>query len=209
MIAPTERSRIIRYPIDARHDALVMVDVQNDFCPGGALAVPEGDAVVPVLNRYAERFAARGAAVFASRDWHPARTRHFAAYGGVWPPHCVQGTPGAELHAGLALPAGAYLVSKGMDPEEDAYSCFQARAEAGVDFAALLATRAIRRLFVGGLATDYCVKATVLDALRAGLAVVVLQDAVRAVDVKPGDGDRALAELAAAGAASAQRDEVS
>jgi nicotinamidase/pyrazinamidase len=199
----------MRYPIDARHDALVMVDVQNDFCPGGALAVPEGDAVVPVLNRCAERFAARGAAVFASRDWHPARTRHFAAYGGVWPPHCVQGTPGAELHAGLALPAGAHLVSKGMDPEEDAYSCFQARAEAGGDFATLLATREIRRLFVGGLATDYCVKATVLDALRAGLAVVVLQDAVRAVDVKPGDGARALAELAAAGAASAQLDEVS
>jgi nicotinamidase/pyrazinamidase len=198
----------MRYPIDARHDALVVVDVQNDFCPGGALAVPEGDAVVPVLNRYAERFTAQGAAVFASRDWHPARTRHFAAYGGVWPPHCVQGTPGAELHAGLALPAGAQLVSKGMDPEEDAYSCFQARTEAGGDFASLLATREIRRLFVGGLATDYCVKATVLDALRAGLAVVVLQDAVRAVDVAPGDGVRALAELAAAGAASARLDEV-
>ena len=197
------------YPIDSRHDALVVVDVQNDFCPGGALAVPEGDAVVPVLNRYAERFAARGAAVFASRDWHPARTRHFAAYGGVWPPHCVQGTPGAALHAGLALPASALLVSKGMDPEEDAYSCFQARADAGSDFASLLATRGIRRLFVGGLATDYCVKATVLDALRAGLAVVVLQDAVRAVDVQPGDGGRALAELAAAGAASARLDEVS
>jgi nicotinamidase/pyrazinamidase len=199
---------MMRYPIDSRQDALVVVDVQNDFCPGGALAVPEGDAVVPVLNRYAERFAAQGAAVFASRDWHPARTRHFAAYGGVWPPHCVQGTPGAELHADLALPASAQLVSKGMDPEEDAYSCFQARADAGGDFASLLATRGIRRLFVGGLATDYCVKATVLDALRAGLTVVVLQDAVRAVDVKPGDGTRALAELAAAGASSARLDDV-
>src|SRR5215471_1165151 len=94
-------------------DVLLVVDVQNDFCPGGALAVPEGDAVVPVLNRYAERFAAQGAAVFASRDWHPARTRHFAACGGVWPPHCVQGTPGAELHADLTLPATAQLVSKG------------------------------------------------------------------------------------------------
>jgi nicotinamidase/pyrazinamidase len=196
------------YRIDSRHDALVVVDVQNDFCPGGALAVPDGDAVVPVLNRYAERFSAQGAAVFASRDWHPPRTKHFAAYGGVWPPHCVQGTTGAALHPALVLPALTQVVSKGMDPEEDAYSCFQARAEQGGDFASLLAARQIRRLFVGGLATDYCVKATTLDALRAGLTVVLLQDAVRAVDVKPGDGARALAELAAAGAASARLDEV-
>ena len=196
------------YKIDARHDALVVVDVQNDFCPGGSLAVPDGDSVVPVLNRYAERFDARGAAIFASRDWHPSRTKHFAAYGGVWPPHCVQGTTGAALHPALALPARTQVVSKGMDPEEDAYSCFQARAEQGGDFASLLAAREIQRLFVGGLATDYCVKATALDALRAGLTVVVLQDAVRAVDVTPGDGARALAELAAAGAASARLDEV-
>jgi nicotinamidase/pyrazinamidase len=196
------------YRIDARHDALVVVDVQNDFCPGGSLAVPDGDSVVPVLNRYAERFAAQGAAVFASRDWHPPRTKHFAAYGGVWPPHCVQGTAGAALHPALVLPARTQIVSKGMDPEEDAYSCFQARAEQGGDFASLLAAREIQRLFVGGLATDYCVKATALDALRAGLTVVVLQDAVRAVDVKPGDGARALAELTAAGAVSARLDEV-
>src|SRR5262249_56134225 len=135
-----------------------------------------------VVNGWGGRLGAEGAGVFASRDWHPARTRHFAAYGGVWPPHCVQGTPGAELHADLALPPTAQLVSKGMDPEEDAYSCFQARAEAGGDFTSLLATRGIRRLFVGGLATDYCVKATVLDALRAGLAVVVLHDPLPPVD---------------------------
>jgi nicotinamidase/pyrazinamidase len=196
------------YRIDARHDALVVVDVQNDFCPGGSLAVPDGDHVVPVLNRYAERFAAQGAAVFASRDWHPPRTRHFAAYGGVWPPHCVQGTTGAALHPALVLPARTQVVSKGMDPDEDAYSCFQACAEQGGDFASLLAAREIQRLFVGGLATDYCVKATALDALRAGLTVVILQDAVRAVDVTPGDGARALAELAAAGAESARLDEV-
>ena len=196
------------YRIDSQHDALVVVDVQNDFCPGGALAVPDGDAVVPVLNRYAERFAAQGAAVFASRDWHPPRTRHFAAYGGVWPPHCVQGTTGAALHPALVLPARTQVVSKGMDPDEDAYSCFQARAEQGGDFASLLAAREIQRLFVGGLATDYCVKATALDALRAGLTVVILQDAVRAVDVTPGVGARALAELAAAGAESARLDEV-
>jgi nicotinamidase/pyrazinamidase len=198
----------MRYRIDARHDALVVVDVQNDFCPGGSLAVPDGDSVVPVLNRYAERFDAQGAAVFASRDWHPPRTKHFAAYGGIWPPHCVQGTAGAAPHPALVLPARTQVVSKGMDPEEDAYSCFQARAEQGGDFASLLAAREIQRLFVGGLATDYCVKATALDALRAGLTVVVLQDAVRAVDVTPGDGARALADLAAAGAASARLDEV-
>jgi len=198
----------MRYRIDARHDALVVVDVQNDFCPGGSLAVPDGDSVVPVLNRYAERFDAQGAAVFASRDWHPPRTKHFAAYGGIWPPHCVQGTAGAAPHPALVLPARTQVVSKGMDPEEDAYSCFQARAEQGGDFASLLAAREIQRLFVGGLATDYCVKATALDALRGGLTVVVLQDAVRAVDVTPGDGARALAELAAAGAASARLDEV-
>jgi len=196
------------YTIDPKSDALVVVDVQNDFCPGGSLAVPDGHAVVPVLNRYAARFAAQGAAVFASRDWHPARTKHFAAFGGVWPPHCVQGTSGAELHPGLVLPSSAEIVSKGMDPEEDAYSCFQARAERGPAFASLLAERRIRRLFVGGLATDYCVKATALDALRAGFSVVVLQDAVRAVDVKPGDGARALAEMTAAGAGSARLDEI-
>ena len=110
--------------------------------------------------------------------------------------------------SGARAPARTQVVSKGMDPEEDAYSCFQARAEQGGDFASLLAAREIQRLFVGGLATDYCVKATALDALRAGLTVVVLQDAVRAVDVTPGDGARALAELAAAGAASARLDEV-
>ena len=196
------------YTIDPKSDALVVVDVQNDFCPGGSLAVPDGHAVVPVLNRYAARFAAQGAAVFASRDWHPARTKHFAAFGGVWPPHCVQGTSGAELHPGLVLPSSAEIVSKGMDPEEDAYSCFQARAERGPAFASLLAERRIRRLFVGGLATDYCVKATALDALRAGFSVVVLQDAIRAVDVKPGDGTRALAEMTAAGAGSARLDEI-
>ena len=187
--------------IDAKRDALVVVDVQNDFCPGGSLAVPEGDRVVPVLNRYIGRFAEAGAPIFVSRDWHPAKTKHFQAYGGVWPPHCVQGTPGAAFHAQLGLPRDALVVSKGMDPEQDAYSAFQAEAEGGTPFASALETRGVRRLFVGGLATDYCVKATVLDARRQGLDVVVLADAVRAVDVKPGDGERALEEMRAAGRA--------
>ncbi len=194
--------------IDPARDALVIVDVQNDFCPGGALPVARGDEVVPVLNRYAERFARRGAAVFATRDWHPERTRHFQAFGGVWPPHCVQGTPGAAFHPDLRLPPGTVVASKGMDPEQDAYSGFQARTPEGLGFAAALGARGVRRLFVGGLATDYCVKATVLDALKEGFEVVLLEDAVRAVDVTPGDGERALQEMRAAGARPAREPDV-
>lgn len=186
--------------IDPARDALVIVDVQNDFCPGGALGVPGGDAVVPVLNRYAERFAAAGAPVFASRDWHPAKTSHFKAYGGVWPPHCVQGTPGAEFHPQLVLPPGAAVVSKGMDPSEDAYSCFQAETDDGMPFLATLGELGVGRVFVGGLATDYCVKSTVVDGVREGFEMVVLADAIAAVDLTPGDGAKALDEMRAAGA---------
>jgi len=189
--------------IDPAYDALVIVDVQNDFCPGGSLAVPGGDRVVPVLNRYIKRFQALKAPIYASRDWHPPVTKHFQAYGGVWPPHCVQGTKGAELHPALALPPEAVVVSKGMDPEQDAYSCFQAEDPNGMEFSVGLADRGVQRLFVGGLATDYCVKSTVLDALHEGFQVVVLQDAIAAVDVKPGDGERAIGEMRAAGAAFA------
>lgn len=186
--------------IDPTRDALVIVDVQNDFCPGGALGVAGGDAVVPVLNRYAERFAGAGAPVFASRDWHPAKTTHFKAYGGVWPPHCVQDTPGAEFHSALAFPAGTEIVSKGMDPREDAYSCFQAETADGMPFAAALGERGVSRLFIGGLATDYCVKSTVVDGVQNGFEMIVLADAVAAVDLTPGDGAKALEEMRAAGA---------
>jgi nicotinamidase/pyrazinamidase len=196
------------YTIDPARDGLVVVDVQNDFCPGGSLAVPAGDVVVPVLNEYAARFALAGAPVFVTRDWHPATTRHFQAGGGAWPPHCVQHTAGARFHPDLTMPAGTVVVSKGMDPEQDAYSAFQAEDERGTPFAGTLAARGVRRLFVGGLATDYCVKATVLDARRQGLDVVVLADAVRAVDVKAGDGERALEEMRGAGARLATLDEV-
>jgi nicotinamidase/pyrazinamidase len=190
----------VNVSIDPARDALIVVDVQNDFCPGGSLAVPAGDEVAPVLTRYAARFAERGAPVFASRDWHPARTKHFAAWGGAWPPHCVQGTRGAEFHPALALPAGTEIVSKGMDPEADAYSAWEAQTEAGKPFAEALASRGTRRVFVGGLATDYCVKATALDALRHGLEVFLLEDGSRAVEVTPGDGARALDEMTRAGA---------
>lgn len=186
--------------IDARRDALVVVDVQNDFCPGGTLGVADGDRVVPILNRYAARFREAGAPIYLTRDWHPPRTKHFQAYGGLWPPHCVQGTPGAAFHPALTVADGAVVVSKGMDPEEDAYSAFQAQSADGTRLPATLRTRGVRRLYVGGLATDYCVKATTLDALREGFEVFVLSDAIRAVDLKPGDGDRAIAEMREAGA---------
>ena len=180
--------------------ALLVVDVQNDFCPGGSLAVAEGDRVVSVLNRYVEAFAAAGRPVVATRDWHPERTTHFKEFGGIWPAHCIQGSRGAEFHPDLRLPAGAIVVSKGMGSEEDSYSGFDARDEGGRPLAKLLADRGVRRLYVGGLATDYCVKHSVLDARKADFDVVVLEDAIRGVDLEAGDSERAVAEMRAAGA---------
>jgi nicotinamidase/pyrazinamidase len=189
-------------------DALIVVDVQNDFCPGGALAVPEGDAVVPVLNEYARRFAERGAAVLASRDWHPRESSHFQGYGGVWPVHCLRGTPGAELHPGLRLPEGAVLLSKGTGATEDGYSAFEARTDHGEGLAEVLRRRGVRRVYVGGLATDYCVRATVLDALDRGLAATFLLDASRGVNLQPHDAERAIEEMVRAGAGVATRERI-
>jgi len=155
-------------------DALIIVDVQNDFCPGGSLPVANGDAVVPVLNRYIEQFATAGLPVIATRDWHPTKTSHFSAYGGAWPPHCVQGTPGARFHSELKLPETAIIVSKGTAADADDYSGFQAVNSQGVPMAELLRSRGVERVYVGGLATDYCVKHTVLDALRSGFKVVLI-----------------------------------
>jgi nicotinamidase/pyrazinamidase len=179
-------------------DALVIVDVQCDFLPGGSLAVPAGDAVVAPLNAWIARFAAAGLPVFATRDWHPPDHCSFRApggQGGTWPPHCVAGTPGARFAAGLALPTTARVVSKATRQEADAYSGF-----AGTDLHRQLQHLGVRRLFVGGLATDYCVLNTVQDALRLGYGVVLLADCIRAVDVQPGDGERAIAAMVAAGA---------
>lgn len=186
--------------IDPTFDALVVVDLQNDFCPGGSLGVAGGDRVIAVLNRYIQRFRDLKAPIYATRDWHPPVTKHFKAHGGVWPPHCVQGTKGAEFHPALTLPPDVVILSKGMDPEQDAYSCFQAQDPDGMDFAVSLGESGIQRLFIGGLATDYCVRCTALDALHEGFQVVVLQDAIAAVDLKPGDGERAIEEMRAAGA---------
>lgn len=181
-------------------DALVIVDVQNDFCPGGALPVKDGDKVVPVLNRYIERFRRQGLPIFATRDWHPEKTSHFKDYGGAWPPHCIQGTDGAQFHPALELPDDVIIVSKGMDPGEDAYSGFQGRNEQGAKLGSLLRARGVERIFVGGLATDYCVKHTVLDGLKEGFKVVLLEPAVRGVDLQPGDSERAIEEMTRAGA---------
>ncbi len=184
-------------------DALLLVDIQNDFCPGGALAVPEGDKILPLANWYARLFERRGLPVFASRDWHPAVTSHFQAYGGVWPPHCVQGTHGAEFHPQLSLPAGTVVVSKGMDPQQDAYSAFQAETPSGKLLSDVLRERGVQRLFLGGMATDYCVRNTTLDALHSGFDVVVLEDAVKGIDLTPGDIARAVAEMEEHGARTA------
>jgi nicotinamidase/pyrazinamidase len=175
-------------------DALLVVDVQNDFCPGGALPVPDGDRVVPVLNRWIEAARAGGAAVVASRDWHPAGHVSFRERGGPWPVHCVQDTPGAAFHAGLRLPADARVVSKGADPDRDAYSALTDAAV--VDE---LRRRGVRRLWVGGLAEDYCVRATVLDGLKAGFEVHLIAAGVRPVDARPGDGRRARQEMSEVG----------
>jgi nicotinamidase/pyrazinamidase len=183
-------------------DALLIVDVQNDFCPGGALAVAEGHAVVPLLNQYMERAAAAGVPIFASRDWHPAQTAHFREFGGQWPPHCVQGTPGAEFHPGLRLPEGTVVVSKGMNPVDEGYSLFEGKLEDGRDALAALRELGVTRVHVGGLATDYCVRATTLDALAARFDVFLLEDAIRAVEVQPGDEERAIKEMREAGTVS-------
>jgi nicotinamidase/pyrazinamidase len=174
--------------------ALIVVDVQNDFCPGGSLAVERGDEVVAPLNRLIKEFLARGEPVFKSRDWHPARTKHFAAYGGTWPVHCVQNTRGAEFHPDLLEDPRIRIISKGTG-DEDSYSAFD-----GTNLADLLRERGVTEVFVGGLATDYCVKNTVLDALREGFKVRALTEAMRAVNLQPGDDARALEEMRRAGA---------
>ena len=183
--------------------ALLIVDVQNDFCPGGALPVENGDRVVPVLNEYARRVAGAGGRVYLSRDWHPPETRHFKSGGGPWPPHCIQGTKGAEFHPDLAPPAGFTVITAGDNPFDDGYSAFDGHDADGVSFAALLDAHGTRRLLVGGLATDYCVRASVLDALKHGLDTILLLDAVRGIDVEEGDVARALDEMLRAGATTA------
>lgn len=188
--------------------ALVIVDLQNDFCPGGPLPVPDGDGIVPVVNRYLDLFMAAGVPVFFTRDWHPARTVHFKGFGGSWPPHCIQGTEGARHHPGLKVPDEAVIITKGESPESDSYSGFDGHDAVGLDFEASLKGRGITHIYIGGLATDYCVKATALDGLCRGFKVTVLLDAIKGVDAGPGDSDRALEDMMAKGADTSTVDEI-
>lgn len=175
-------------------DALIIIDLQNDFLTGGSLAVPDGDAVIPVLNTWIRRFRNAGLPIFATRDWHPADHCSFRDQGGPWPPHCVAGTKGAEFTTELVLPPDVLVHSKATRPEKEAYSDFE-----DGEFGPRLREMDVGRLFVGGLATDYCVRATVLDGLKEGFRVVLLINAVRAVEVEPGDGEKAIGEMRQAG----------
>ncbi len=176
------------------HPALVVVDVQVDFCPGGALAVEGGDKVVPRLNAVIGTFAKFGLPTFFTMDYHPPDHVSFQSQGGVWPRHCVQGTDGAKLHPDLRVPAGATIFRKGDDPLKDAYSGFE-----GTGLEGAMKRLGVDEMYIGGLTTDYCVKESALDARRAGFRVFLLEDCVRAVDAKLGDGTRALVVMKEAG----------
>lgn len=180
--------------------ALLIVDVQRDFCPGGGLAVPGGDRVVTPLNRVSHLCTQASQPVYLSRDWHPAASSHFAAHGGRWPVHCVAHTPGARFHHDLVLPDNSIIITKGESLSADGYSAFDGRTLGGASLEHDLRQRRVTHLFVGGLATDYCVRHSVLDSRRAGFDVSVLTDAIAGVDLTPGDSQRALDEMRTAGA---------
>lgn len=180
--------------------SLLIVDVQKDFCSGGSLAVPGGDEVATPLSRLASVIADAGGLVVASRDWHPPDSRHFVGGGGSWPPHCVRETEGAGFHPDLRLPPDAIVISKGIGRDEDGYSAFEGRDPRGRLLGEILDQARVEKLYVGGLATDHCVRASVLDALSEGFEVQLLADAIRAVDLHPGEGERAVEEMKEAGA---------
>jgi nicotinamidase/pyrazinamidase len=169
--------------------------MQNDFCPGGALGVSKADTIIPRINKYMGLFIRRGLPVFLSRDWHPAQTAHFMKFGGKWPVHCIENTKGAEFHPGIKVPQHAILLYKGMDPRKDSYSVFQAEDAYHTGFPVLLKMLGIKELYVAGLATDYCVKFTALDAVKKGLKVNVLVDGLRGVDIRPHDSEKALEQM--------------
>ena len=176
-------------------DALLIVDLQNDFLPGGALAVPRGDLVIDPINALIDLYHGRGLPIYASRDWHPDAHCSFTAQGGPWPPHCVAGSEGALFSEALRLPEEAIVISKALTAAEDAYSAFS-----GTGLVRSMLADGVTRLAVCGLATDYCVLNTVLDGIEAGFEVMLVLEATRAVEVAPGDGDRALARMLAKGA---------
>jgi nicotinamidase/pyrazinamidase len=183
--------------------ALLLVHIQNDFCPGGALAVPGADAIIPLANTLISRFHDKKLPILATRDWHPATHCSFHEQGGPWPVHCVQGSRGAQFHPDLVLPPGTLVISGATDPKREAYSGFDETT-----LEERLRDLNVRTLFVAGLATDYCVKETVLSACKLGFTVVLLQDAVRGIDVDPEDSEKAIAEMRAAGAVTATSDDL-
>jgi nicotinamidase/pyrazinamidase len=180
--------------------ALLIVDLQNDFLPGGALGVVGGNNAAFACRRYMDMFVAQDRLVILSRDWHPQDHCSFQENGGMWNPHCVADTAGAQFAAVLNIPEHAVIVSKATATDKDAYSAFDGTTADGEALDAFLKKNGITDLYVGGLATDYCVRATVLDARRLGYNVSVLRDAVAAVNVNPDDGDRALDDMKRAGA---------
>ncbi len=182
-------------------DALLIVDPQKCFCPGGPLAVPEGDQIFPLVNELTFLFQDLKLPIFISRDQHPPKTTHFKIYGGKWPVHGVKGTPDAEFHDALFLPPGVILINKGMGEAEEGYSAFDGVNELGNSFEQVLRSKGITRLFICGLATDYCVKETVLRAIELNFEAVLVTEAVRAVNINAGDGDRAIEQMQSMGAA--------
>ena len=173
-------------------EALLIIDFQNDFCPGGALPVADGDAIAPRVNELLD--SGRFHLVVATRDWHPANHASFVDQGGPWPPHCVQGSQGAQLHPSLDRSRIDHIVDVGVGVDDEGYSGFEKS-----NLAQLLRDSGIDAVTVVGLATDYCVRATALDALREGFDVTVDREGVRGIDVTPGDSERALGEIEAAG----------
>jgi nicotinamidase/pyrazinamidase len=180
--------------------ALLIVDVQNDFCPGGALGVRQGDKIVPAINKYIKIFSKKGLPIFATRDWHPIKTSHFKEFGGRWPMHCIKNTKGAEFHPRLKLSRETILLYKGMDPRKDSYSAFQAEDQHGRSLPSLLKILGIEEIYIAGLATDYCVRFTTADAIKSGFKVKVLIDAIKGVNLNPGDSESAIGEMAKNGA---------
>jgi nicotinamidase/pyrazinamidase len=182
-------------------DALLVIDMQYDFLPGGSLGVPRGDEVLAPINRLLALYDQQHLPIYATRDWHTADHCSFAERGGPWPPHCVADTRGAAFSSDLVLPAATVVLSKAATADEDAYSAFN-----GTGLAEQLRRLGVQRVAVCGLATDYCVLNTVLDALDAGFEALVVVDAMRAVDVNPGDGERAIGQMVARGAVAAELD---
>lgn len=175
--------------------ALLVIDLQLDFMPEGALAVKDGDKIIPVINKLVKLFSAKEDMIFFSRDWHPEKHCSFFENGGTWPEHCVRGSRGARFHPDVQIPETSKIISKATTESKDAYSAFE-----DTELAEELEKNNINTLYVCGLATDVCVRSTVLDGLELGLTIIVVSDAVKAVELEPGDGDRAIQEMNAAGA---------